>query len=249
MLYGIRTGEQYRLAKAGYRVGDAHRLRGALVSVVHAPAGRAAGQRHLRDPLAAARDGREGGHRHDRRHAAGRRPDGARSAPRARSRSAREPARSRPRAARSSTSRSASPTSTRRPTSARRPSARSTRARPTTRRSRASRSCARRSPRTSPPRKGVAADPSQVFVTVGGKGVMLYAILGLVDPGDEVIVPDPGYPIYESLTRFVGATPVPDPDPDGARLPARRRRAGRRSSRRGPGCCSSTRRPTRRVAS
>ena len=33
-------------------------------------------------------------------------------------------------------------------------------------------------------------------------------ILGLVDPGDEVIVPDPGYPIYESLTRFVGATPV-----------------------------------------
>jgi aspartate aminotransferase len=60
-------------------------------------------------------------------------------------------------------------------------------------------------------RKSVAADPSQVFVTVGGKGVMLYAILGLVDPGDEVIVPDPGYPIYESLTRFVGATPVPIP--------------------------------------
>jgi aspartate aminotransferase len=60
-------------------------------------------------------------------------------------------------------------------------------------------------------RKGVQADPSQVFVTVGGKGVMLYAILGLVDPGDEVIVPDPGYPIYESLTRFVGATPVPIP--------------------------------------
>jgi aspartate aminotransferase len=60
-------------------------------------------------------------------------------------------------------------------------------------------------------RKGVTADPSQVFVTVGGKGVMLYAILGLVDPGDEVIVPDPGYPIYESLTRFVGATPVPLP--------------------------------------
>jgi aspartate aminotransferase len=60
-------------------------------------------------------------------------------------------------------------------------------------------------------RKGVQADPSHVFVTVGGKGVMLYAILGLVDPGDEVIVPDPGYPIYESLTRFVGATPVPIP--------------------------------------
>src|SRR6476660_7798311 len=60
-------------------------------------------------------------------------------------------------------------------------------------------------------RKGFAVEPSQVFVTVGGKGVMLYAILGLVDPGDDVIVPDPGYPIYESLTRFVGATPVPIP--------------------------------------
>jgi aspartate/methionine/tyrosine aminotransferase len=60
-------------------------------------------------------------------------------------------------------------------------------------------------------RKGFAAEPSQVFVTVGGKGVMLYAILGLVDPSDEVIVPDPGYPIYESLTRFVGAVPIPIP--------------------------------------
>ena len=60
-------------------------------------------------------------------------------------------------------------------------------------------------------RKGFAADPSQVFVTVGGKGVMLYAILGLVDPGDEVLVPDPGYPIYKLLVRFVGATAVPIP--------------------------------------
>ncbi|MBA2314661.1 MAG: pyridoxal phosphate-dependent aminotransferase [Chloroflexi bacterium] len=60
-------------------------------------------------------------------------------------------------------------------------------------------------------RKAFAVDPSQVFVTVGGKGVMVYAILGLIDPGDEVIVPDPGYPIYASLTSFVGATPVPLP--------------------------------------
>jgi aspartate aminotransferase len=60
-------------------------------------------------------------------------------------------------------------------------------------------------------RKGFAVTPDRVFVTVGGKGVMLYAILGLVDPGDEVLVPDPGYPIYESLTRFVGGTPVPVP--------------------------------------
>src|SRR5215216_1013842 len=60
-------------------------------------------------------------------------------------------------------------------------------------------------------RKGFRVTPDRVFVTVGGKGVMLYAILGLVDPGDEVLVPDPGYPIYESLTRFVGATPIPVP--------------------------------------
>jgi len=58
-------------------------------------------------------------------------------------------------------------------------------------------------------RRGFAPDPSNVFVTVGGKGVMYYAILALVDPGDEVIVPDPGYPIYESVTRFVGGTAVP----------------------------------------
>src|SRR5262245_6905516 len=60
-------------------------------------------------------------------------------------------------------------------------------------------------------RRGFTVEPSNVFVTVGGKGVMVYAILALVDPGDEVIVPDPGYPIYESLTRFVGGTPVPIP--------------------------------------
>jgi aspartate/methionine/tyrosine aminotransferase len=60
-------------------------------------------------------------------------------------------------------------------------------------------------------RKGFPVSPDRVFVTVGGKGVMLYAIIATVDPGDEVIVPDPGYPIYESLTRFMGGTPVPIP--------------------------------------
>ncbi|NJD27266.1 MAG: pyridoxal phosphate-dependent aminotransferase, partial [Chloroflexi bacterium] len=60
-------------------------------------------------------------------------------------------------------------------------------------------------------RKGFPVDPSNVFVTVGGKGVMVYAIMALVDDGDEVIVPDPGYPIYESITRFVGGRPVPIP--------------------------------------
>ncbi|HSL98439.1 MAG TPA: pyridoxal phosphate-dependent aminotransferase [Candidatus Deferrimicrobiaceae bacterium] len=60
-------------------------------------------------------------------------------------------------------------------------------------------------------RKGFPVDPSNVFVTVGGKGVMVYAIMALVDEGDEVIVPDPGYPIYDSITRFVGGVPVPIP--------------------------------------
>ena len=60
-------------------------------------------------------------------------------------------------------------------------------------------------------RRGIRVDPANVFVTVGGKGVMVYAILAVVDPGDEVIVPDPGYPIYESMTRFVGGTAVPIP--------------------------------------
>src|SRR4029079_12835463 len=60
-------------------------------------------------------------------------------------------------------------------------------------------------------RKGFPVDPANVFVTVGGKGVMVYAIMALIDPGDEVIVPDPGYPIYESITNFMGGTPVPIP--------------------------------------
>jgi aspartate aminotransferase len=60
-------------------------------------------------------------------------------------------------------------------------------------------------------RKAVTTEPRNVFVTVGGKGVMLNAILGLVDAGDEVIVPDPGYPIYASLVAFVGAVPVSVP--------------------------------------
>jgi len=60
-------------------------------------------------------------------------------------------------------------------------------------------------------RKGVAARPEDVFITVGGKGVMVNTILALIDPGDEVIVPDPAYPIYDSLTRFCGGVPVPIP--------------------------------------
>lgn len=60
-------------------------------------------------------------------------------------------------------------------------------------------------------RKGFPVAPESVFVTVGGKGVMLYAIEALVDDGDEVIVPDPGYPIYESLVSWIGGKSIPIP--------------------------------------
>jgi aspartate/methionine/tyrosine aminotransferase len=57
-------------------------------------------------------------------------------------------------------------------------------------------------------RKGFPVAPSQVVVTPGGKPIMAYAITALVDAGDEAIIPDPGFPIYASMTRFVGGTPV-----------------------------------------
>ena len=60
-------------------------------------------------------------------------------------------------------------------------------------------------------RRGVEVTPDRVVVTPGAKPVMAYLMMALVGPGDEVIVPDPGFPIYESMTRFMGATPVPIP--------------------------------------
>ena len=50
---------------------------------------------------------------------------------------------------------------------------------------------------------------SRVIVTPGAKPVMFFTILALAEAGDEVIYPDPGFPIYESMVRFAGATPVP----------------------------------------
>jgi aspartate/methionine/tyrosine aminotransferase len=60
-------------------------------------------------------------------------------------------------------------------------------------------------------RKGFTADPANVVVTPGAKPIMFYALLALIDKGDEVIYPDPGFPIYESMTRYAGGTPVPIP--------------------------------------
>ena len=59
--------------------------------------------------------------------------------------------------------------------------------------------------------RGIQVDPNMVVVTPGGKPVMFYAILALVNPGDEVLYPNPGFPIYESMIRFVNGVPVPTP--------------------------------------
>src|SRR5687768_2858403 len=63
--------------------------------------------------------------------------------------------------------------------------------------------------RDSTARRGFEVDPKNVVVTPGAKPVMFYALLALIDAGDEVIYPDPGFPIYESMTRYAGGTPVP----------------------------------------
>jgi aspartate aminotransferase len=53
--------------------------------------------------------------------------------------------------------------------------------------------------------------PDRVVVTPGAKPIMFFTILALAGPGDEVLYPDPGFPMYESITSFAGATPVPVP--------------------------------------
>src|SRR6059036_1620978 len=58
-------------------------------------------------------------------------------------------------------------------------------------------------------RRGVHADPDQVIVTPGAKPIMFYALLALLDQGDEAIYPDPGFPIYSSMINFAGARGVP----------------------------------------
>jgi aspartate/methionine/tyrosine aminotransferase len=59
--------------------------------------------------------------------------------------------------------------------------------------------------------KKVKADMSEVVITPGAKPVMFFTLLMLAQEGDEVIYPDPGYPIYESVIKFSGAKPVPMP--------------------------------------
>ncbi|MDE2005290.1 MAG: pyridoxal phosphate-dependent aminotransferase [Rhodospirillales bacterium] len=58
-------------------------------------------------------------------------------------------------------------------------------------------------------RHGVTIAPDRVLVVPGGKVTMFFAIMMFGDPGAEIIYPNPGFPIYESVIRFSGATPVP----------------------------------------
>jgi aspartate aminotransferase len=57
--------------------------------------------------------------------------------------------------------------------------------------------------------RGVRVQPEEVVVVPGGKPIIFFSILALVDEGDEVIYPNPGFPIYESMINYVGGRGVP----------------------------------------
>jgi len=80
--------------------------------------------------------------------------------------------------------------------------------------------------------RGVQVDADQVIVTPSAKTAVFYSVLAATEPGSEVLVPDPGFPIYPSVVRFAGATPVgygvdgnnaPDVDDIEARITPRTR--------------------------
>lgn len=59
--------------------------------------------------------------------------------------------------------------------------------------------------------RGIEADAANVCVVPGGKPIIFFPMMALLNPGDEVIYPNPSFPIYESMIKFTGATPVPIP--------------------------------------
>jgi aspartate/methionine/tyrosine aminotransferase len=80
--------------------------------------------------------------------------------------------------------------------------------------------------------RGVDADADRVIVTPSAKTGVFYAMLATVEPGSEVLLPDPGFPIYPSMARFAGGVPVgyaldarnaPDVDDIAARIGPRTR--------------------------
>lgn len=59
--------------------------------------------------------------------------------------------------------------------------------------------------------RGIKVDAGSVCVVPGGKPIIFFPMMALLEPGDEVIYPNPSFPIYESMINFLGATPVPMP--------------------------------------
>ncbi len=59
--------------------------------------------------------------------------------------------------------------------------------------------------------RGITINPANVAVTPGAKPILFFTMLSMLEPGDEVIYPNPGFPIYESVIRFCRAKPVPVP--------------------------------------
>lgn len=59
--------------------------------------------------------------------------------------------------------------------------------------------------------RSLGVGPEGVLVTVGSQEAMFVACLGLLDPGDELLYPDPGYPAYPIIAHLVGARPIPYP--------------------------------------
>lgn len=57
--------------------------------------------------------------------------------------------------------------------------------------------------------RGISIDPDHVVVMPGAKPIMFFGMMSLLNPGDEVIYPNPGFPIYESVINYLGAKPVP----------------------------------------
>lgn len=80
--------------------------------------------------------------------------------------------------------------------------------------------------------RGIPVTPERVVVTVGAVGALFTALTAVLDPGDEVLIPDPGWPNYESIVLLAGGIPVryplasqnafvPDPDDLSARITTR----------------------------
>src|ERR1700756_2002280 len=59
--------------------------------------------------------------------------------------------------------------------------------------------------------RGISVKPEETILVPGGKPIIFFTILALIDAGDEVIYPNPGFPIYESMINYVGGKAVPLP--------------------------------------